>query len=59
MSHSTKHEQNWEIRYKKEFDTRSEAMKHERYLKSSAGRRFLIKLIGKPQSRGGIRPKEF
>ncbi len=59
MSHSTKYGHNWNIMYLKEFISRSDAMKHERYLKSSAGRRFLIKLLGKPQSRGGVRPSDF
>ncbi|MBU1299622.1 MAG: GIY-YIG nuclease family protein [Bacteroidetes bacterium] len=57
MSHSTKRGHNWQVMYLKEFSTRSEAMKHERYLKSSAGRRFLIRLLGKPWPRGGVRPK--
>ena len=41
MSHSTKHGKNWEVVHLEEFGTRKEAMKRERYLKTSAGRRYL------------------
>lgn len=40
LCHSTKHGHNWRIIYFEEFSTRSEAMIREKYLKSSAGRRF-------------------
>ena len=53
---STKRGNNWRYIYTKEFPTRSEAMKHEKYLKSSAGRRYLNRYFEKELSRGGVRP---
>lgn len=41
----TKRGTNWRIVYSKEFATRSEAIKHERWLKSGAGRKCLKKNI--------------
>jgi putative endonuclease len=35
----------WEIVYVEEYSTSTEAIKRERYLKSSAGRRFLKKIL--------------
>ncbi|HEY9166142.1 MAG TPA: GIY-YIG nuclease family protein [Candidatus Kryptonia bacterium] len=45
MSHSTKHGRNWRIVYSEQFETRREAMKREKYLKTNAGRRFLSRVI--------------
>ncbi|HED06936.1 MAG TPA: GIY-YIG nuclease family protein [Ignavibacteria bacterium] len=35
----------WKVVYKEEYNTRKEARKREKYLKSSAGRRFLKEII--------------
>jgi putative endonuclease len=43
LSHSTKHGHNWEIIFKEEYTTRSEAMKREKWLKSGAGRNWLVR----------------
>jgi putative endonuclease len=37
-THYTKKGRNWEVIYSKEFLTRAEAMKHEKWLKSGVGR---------------------
>jgi putative endonuclease len=37
----TKKGTNWKLMYSKEFATRSEAMRHERWLKSGVGREWL------------------
>ena len=37
----TKSAKDWKLVYKKEFASRSEAVKQERYLKSGVGRKFL------------------
>ena len=44
-THYTKKGTNWRIVYSKEFATRSEAMKHEKWLKSGVGRDWLKKNI--------------
>ncbi|HEY5616214.1 MAG TPA: GIY-YIG nuclease family protein [Bacteroidota bacterium] len=44
-SHATKHGYEWRYIYAKEFTTRSEAMKHEKWLKSGVGRIWLTKNI--------------
>jgi putative endonuclease len=44
-THYTKKGTNWRILYSKEFETRAEAMKHERWLKSGVGREWLKKNI--------------
>ncbi len=41
-SDSTKHGKNWKVIHLEEYETRKEAMKRERYLKTSAGRRYLV-----------------
>ena len=41
LSHSTKHGTNWKVVHLEEFETRQEAMKREKYLKTSAGRKYL------------------
>ncbi|MEE9555170.1 MAG: GIY-YIG nuclease family protein [candidate division Zixibacteria bacterium] len=38
---STKSGNGWKVVYSEEFPTRSEAMKHEKWLKSGIGRKFL------------------
>ena len=38
---STRKANDWKLKYSEEFDTRKEAIKREKYLKSAAGRRFL------------------
>lgn len=40
-THFTKKGTNWRVIYSKEFATRSEAMKHEKWLKSGVGREWL------------------
>ncbi len=40
-THYTRRGTNWRIVYSKEFNTRSEAMKHEKWLKSGIGREWL------------------
>ena len=47
MSHSTKHGTNWKVVHLEEFETRKEAMKRERYLKTSAGRKYLDSVVGR------------
>lgn len=37
-THFTKKGTNWRVIYSKEFETRSEAMKHEKWLESGVGR---------------------
>ncbi|HEY9166148.1 MAG TPA: GIY-YIG nuclease family protein [Candidatus Kryptonia bacterium] len=44
-SHSTKHGSGWTVVYMEECESRAAAMKREKCLKSSAGRRSLEKLI--------------
>jgi putative endonuclease len=44
-THYTKKGTNWRIIYSKEFSTRSEAMKYEKWLKSGIGREWLKKNI--------------
>jgi len=43
--HSTKHGHNWRVIYAESFPTRSDAMKREKYFKSSAGRRWLLRHV--------------
>jgi putative endonuclease len=43
----------WEVVYSKEYPTRDEARKQERYLKSAAGRRWRSKNIKWPSSSTG------
>ena len=43
----TKGRMPWKLVYKEEFNTRSEAMKRERLLKTGQGREFLKKLLEK------------
>ena len=40
---STRKGSDWQLKYCESFDTREEAIKREKYLKSAAGRRFLKK----------------
>jgi len=40
-THTTKKGTNWTVLYSKEFPTRAEAMKHEKWLKSGVGREWL------------------
>jgi putative endonuclease len=40
-----KYEGLWEIKYKEKFDTRSEAVKREKYIKSRKSREFIENLI--------------
>ena len=40
-THFTKKETSWRIIYSKEFPTRSEAMKYEKWLKSGVGREWV------------------
>ena len=40
-THYTKRGTNWRLVYSREFSTRSEAMKHEKWLKSGIGREWL------------------
>ena len=40
-THFTKKGRNWKVIYSKEFPTRSEAMKHEKWLKSGIGREWI------------------
>ena len=42
---STKRYAPWQLFYKEEYETLSEARKRERYLKSCAGRKFIKKLF--------------
>ena len=44
-THFTKRGTNWKIIYTKEFPTRAEAMKHEKWLKSGVGREWCKKNI--------------
>jgi len=44
-SFTSKNGGNWELIYKEEFETRSEAMKREKELKSFRGREFIRSLI--------------
>ncbi len=44
-THYTKKGTNWKLVYSKEFKTRSEAMMHEKWLKSGVGREWLKKNI--------------
>ena len=44
---TTKHPGPWELVYHEEFDTRSEAMKREKWLKSGIGRKWLDITIGR------------
>ncbi len=46
-SFTSKNSGNWELVYKEEFGTRSEAMKREKELKSFRGREFVRGLINK------------
>jgi len=39
-THYTKRGKNWRIIYSKEFSSRAEAMKHEKWLKSGSGREW-------------------
>ena len=41
LTKTTKTDTNWKVIYTKEFLTRSEAMKHEKWLKTGKGREFL------------------
>ena len=41
MTKSTKSASSWKVIYSKEFQTRSEAMQHEKWLKTGVGREFL------------------
>ncbi len=54
LSPSTKHGHNWRYIYVEEFETRSDAMRREKYLKSSAGRRYIKRILsaGWSPSRG-------
>ena len=45
LAHSTKHGHNWQIIYTEEYNTRSEAMKREKWLKSGIGREWVINNI--------------
>ncbi len=42
---STKAYRPWELVYIKQFETRCEAMRHEKYLKSLKNKQFLLKII--------------
>jgi putative endonuclease len=44
-THYTKKGTNWKVMYSKLFETRAEAMKHEKWLKSGLGREWLKKNI--------------
>ncbi|MBA4311699.1 MAG: endonuclease [Chlorobiaceae bacterium] len=44
---STKHHRPWIILYDEEFRSRSEAMKREKWFKSSVGRKFIRELLSK------------
>jgi len=44
-THFTKKGTNWKIIYSKEFSTRSDAIRHEKWLKSGVGRDWLKKHI--------------
>jgi putative endonuclease len=44
-THFTKTGTSWRVIYSKEFSTRSEAVKHEKWLKSGVGREWLKKNI--------------
>ncbi|MBU2235857.1 GIY-YIG nuclease family protein [Patescibacteria group bacterium] len=41
----TKGRRPWELIYKESYDTRAEAMKRERFLKSGQGRKFLDSIL--------------
>ncbi len=43
---STKPKRPWKILYKEPFETRLDARKREKYLKSAAGRRFRKEIMG-------------
>ena len=45
MSHSTKHGRNWKLLYSEEYETRIEAVRRERFLKSGVGRNYLANVI--------------
>ena len=54
FSEYTKHNKGpWELIYKEEVATRSEALKRERFLKSGKGRNFLKLLLGSSAGRAG------
>jgi putative endonuclease len=56
LSHSTKHGHNWKYIYTEEFETRGDAMEREKYLKSSAGRRYVKKNQSYEDVRAGWSP---
>jgi putative endonuclease len=45
LSFWTKRGTNWKLIYKEEFNTRSEAMKREKWLKTGVGRDYLKKVL--------------
>ena len=52
MCKTTKTEKDWQVVYIEPFDTRSEAMKREKWLKTGAGHEFIEKV-----TRGGAPPQ--
>ena len=45
LGKSTKGKGPWDVIYKEEYKTRSEAMEREKYLKTGAGRDYLKKIV--------------
>lgn len=45
LSNYTKNRDPWKLVYSEEFDSRREAIKHERFLKSGKGREFLKSIL--------------
>ncbi|HEY9166144.1 MAG TPA: GIY-YIG nuclease family protein [Candidatus Kryptonia bacterium] len=45
ITRSTKHGRNWKLLYSEEYETRSEAVWRERFLKSGVGRNYLANVI--------------
>ena len=45
-AHYTRGKKPWELVYKEEFSSRSEAMKREKFFKSGQGRKFLDEHLG-------------
>ncbi len=56
----TKGHRPWKVVYKEVYNSRSEAMRRERFLKSGQGRKFLDEIIGKAagSSNGRTAPSE-
>jgi putative endonuclease len=47
LSFLTKRGTNWKLIYKEEFESKTEALKRERWLKTGVGREYLKKILNK------------